>query len=111
MSIGTIISIDPLLNWISGRTRMLKKEVEVERKEFLIDRTADYYQKEYFTDVLKIPEDYVDGFLFYVVENSRFVMAMKDKNKTMATFVLSELAVEYLKMKELIISNKNIDEK
>ena len=28
MSIGTIISIDPLLNWISGRTRMLKKEVE-----------------------------------------------------------------------------------
>ena len=97
MSIGTIISIDPLLNWISGRTRMLKKEVEEERKEFLIDRTADYYQKEYFTDVLKIPEDYVDGFLFYVVENSRFVTAMKDKNKTMATFILSELAVEYLR--------------
>lgn len=109
MSIGTIISIDPLLNWISGRTRMLKKEVEVERKEFLIDRTADYYQKEYFTDVLKIPEDYVDGFLFYVVENSRFVMAMKDKNKTMATFILSELAVEYLKVSELqpSISDKN----
>ena len=109
MSIGTIISIDPLLNWISGRTRMLKKEVEEERKEFLIDRTADYYQKEYFTDVLKIPEDYVDGFLFYIVENSRFVMAMKDKNKTMATFILSELAVEYLKVSELqpSISDKN----
>lgn len=109
MSIGTIISIDPLLNWISGRTRMLKKEVEVEKKEFLIDVTADYYQKEYFTDVLKIPEDYVDGFLFYVVENSRFVTAMKDKNKTMATFILSELAVEYLKVSELqpSISDKN----
>ena len=108
---NTKIGLDPLLNWISGRTRMLKKEVQIEKNEFLIDATADYYQKEYFTDVLKIPEDYVDGFLFYIVENSRFVMAMKDKNKTMATFVLSELAVEYLKMKELIISNKNIDEK
>lgn len=108
---NTKIGLDPLLNWISGRTRMLKKEVQIEKNEFLIDATSDYYQKEYFTDVLKIPEDYVDGFLFYVVENSRFVMAMKDKNKTMATFVLSELAVEYLKMKELIISNKNIDEK
>ena len=109
MSIGTIISIDPLLNWISGRTRMLKKEVQIEKNEFLIDATSDYYQKEYFTDVLKIPEDYVDGFLFYIVENSRFVMAMKDKNKTMATFILSELAVEYLKVSELqpSISDKN----
>ena len=109
MSIGTIISIDPLLNWISGRTRMLKKEVKIEKNEFLIDATSDYYQKEYFTDVLKIPEDYVDGFLFYIVENSRFVMAMKDKNKTMATFILSELAVEYLKVSELqpSISDKN----
>jgi hypothetical protein len=101
MSIGTIVSIDPLLNWISGRTRMLKKELEVEKKEFLIDKTADYYQKEYFVNTLKIPEDYVQGFLFYVVENSRFVTAMKDKNKEMASFVLSELAVEYKKMNQL----------
>ena len=35
---------------------------------------------------------------------------MKDKNKTMATFVLSELAVEYLKLKELETSNKNANE-
>lgn len=111
MSIGTIISIDPLLNWISGRTRMLKKEVEIEIKEFLIDQTADYYQKEYFTDVLKIPEDYVDGFLFYIVENERFVRAMKDKNKTMATFILSELAVEYLKVTELQPSTSVKNEK
>lgn len=111
MSIGTIISIDPLLNWISGRTRMLKKEVQIEKNEFLIDATADYYQKVYFTDVLKIPEDYVDGFLFYVVENSRFVTAMKDKNKTMATFILSELAVEYLKINELKASTSLKNEK
>ena len=95
MSIGTIISIDPLLNWISGRTRMLKKELEVEKMEILIDQTADYYQKEYIVNTLKIPEDYVDGFLYYVVENGRFVTAMKSKNKTMATFVLSELAVQF----------------
>jgi hypothetical protein len=108
---NTQIGLDPLLNWISGRTRMLKKEVEVEKKEFLIDQTADYYQKEYFTNVLKIPEDYVDGFLFYIVENERFVRAMKDKNKTMATFILSELAVEYIKVGELESLNSNKNEK
>lgn len=108
---NTQIGLDPLLNWISGRTRMLKKEVEVEKKEFLIDQTADYYQKEYFTNVLKIPEDYVDGFLFYIVENERFVRAMKDKNKTMATFILSELAVEYINVGELESLNSTKNEK
>lgn len=103
--------LDPLINYASGRTQMLKKEVEVEKKEFLIEQTGDYYQKEYFTDVLKIPADYVDGFLFYIVENERFVRAMKDKNKTMATFILSELAVEYLKVSELEPLDSNKDEK
>jgi len=103
--------LDPLINYASGRTRMLKNEVQVEKKEFLMDQTSDYYQKEYFIDVLKIPADYVDGFLFYIVENERFVRAMKEKNKTMATFILSELAVEYLKVSELETLDSNKDEK
>ena len=36
---------------------------------------------------------------------------MKDKNKTMATFILSELAVEYLKLKEIEIEKSPKDEK
>lgn len=110
MSIGTIISIDPLLNWISGRTRLLKKEIAVEKKELLIDQTADYYQKDYIVNTLKISEDYVDGFLYYVVENGRFVSAMKAKNKTMATFVLSELAVEYKSISQLETPKNNAKE-
>ena len=40
-------------------------------------------------------------FFFFLVDNPRFEKAMKAKNKTMAAFILSELAVEYLKLKEL----------
>jgi hypothetical protein len=80
---------------------MLKKERAVERKEELQAKTSDYFERKYFTDQLKIPEEYVDGFLFYIVENSSYIRAMRDKNKTMATFVLSGLAVEYLKLKEI----------
>jgi hypothetical protein len=36
---------------------------------------------------------------------------MKDKNKTMATFILSELAVEYLKINELKASTSFKNEK
>jgi len=95
------MSVDGLINSVSGRTSMLKKELAVERKEELQAKTSDYFERKYFTDQLKIPEEYVDGFLFYIVENSSYIRAMRDKNKTMATFVLSGLAVEYLKLKEI----------
>ena len=90
---------------------MLKNQVGVERKEQLQAKTSDYFEKKYFVENLNIPEDYVDGFLFYIVENERFTRAMKDKNKTMATFILSELAVEYLKLKEIEIEKSPKDEK
>lgn len=104
------MSVDGLINSISGRTAMLKKELVVERKEMLQLKTLDYFEKDYFIKTFKIPEDYVDGFLFYIVDNERYVRAMKDKNITMITFILSELAVDYLKLKEIGTSNKNIDE-
>ena len=103
--------LDPLINWASGRTKMLKNQVVVEGKEQLQAKTSDYFERKYFLETLNIPEEYVDGFLFYIVDNERYARAMKDKNKTMATFILSGLAVEYLKLKELEIEKSPKDEK
>ena len=103
--------LDPLINWASGRTKMLKNQVVVEGKEQLQAKTSDYFERKYFLETLNIPEDYVDGFLFYIVENERYARAMKDKNKTMATFILSGLAVEYLKLIEIEIEKSPKDEK
>lgn len=103
--------LDPLINWASGRTKMLKNQVVVEGKEQLQAKTSDYFERKYFLETLNIPEEYVDGFLFYIVDNERYARAMKDKNKTMATFILSELAVEYLKLKEIEIEKSPKDEK
>jgi len=103
--------LDLLINWASGRTKMLKNQVVVEGKEQLQAKTSDYFERKYFLETLNIPEEYVDGFLFYIVDNERYARAMKDKNKTMATFILSELAVEYLKLKEIEIEKSPKDEK
>ena len=103
--------LDPLINWASGRTKMLKNQVVVEGKEQLQAKTSDYFERKYFLETLNIPEDYVDGFLFYIVENERYAREMKDKNKTMATFILSGLAVEYLKLIEIEIEKSPKDEK
>lgn len=95
------MSVDGLVNAISGRTAMLKKELVVEGKEMLQEKTTSIFTKEYIMNTLHIPEDYVEGFLFYVVEDTRFTTEMKRDNKTMATFILSQLADEYLKLKAL----------
>ena len=92
------MSVDGFLNSVSGRTAMLRKEVEVEKKEMMLKKLEDLFETNFFINKLKIPSDYVKGFKYYVVEDEKFVNAMKDKNKTMATFVLGDLAVEYLKL-------------
>nr|WP_294936085.1 hypothetical protein [uncultured Flavobacterium sp.] len=97
--IGTNASagLDPLLNWISGRTAMLEKEVEVEKKERFQNYLKHLHEEEYYVSHFKIPADYVSGFLVYASENSRLTAAIISKNKILTNFLLGELAVEYCK--------------
>ena len=98
---GGSVSADPLLNWLSGRTKMLKKEVEVEKKESYLRQLENMFTADYFVSKLKIPAEYVKGFGYYSIENERFVTVLKSKNVVMTTFLLGELAIKY---KEIIAS-------
>lgn len=98
---GGSISADPLLNFFSGRTAMLKKEVAVEKKEFFMRLLENMFTLEHFVERLKIPADYVKGFEYYAVENEKFTVILNSKNKTSTEFLLGELAVKY---KEMIAS-------
>jgi hypothetical protein len=99
-SMGASASLDPLFNWMSGRTAMLEKELEVEKKETLLQKIENQFGIDYFTEKLKIPKEFVKGFWYYIVEETRFVSALNAKNKTMATFILAELAVNYLELQK-----------
>lgn len=96
---GGSISADPLFNFFSGRTAMLKKEVEVEKKEFFMKLLEKMFSLEHFIERLKIPAEYVKGFEYYAVENKQFTNILNSKNKTSTEFLLGELAVKY---KEII---------
>ncbi|OMQ11219.1 carboxypeptidase-like regulatory domain-containing protein [[Flexibacter] sp. ATCC 35103] len=98
---GGSISADPLLNFFSGRTAMLKKEVAVEKKEFFMKLLERMFTLEHFIDRLKIPAEYVKGFEYYAVENDKFTVILNSKNKTSTEFLLGELAVKY---KEILAS-------
>ena len=49
--------IDGLLNTISGRKAMLKKEIVIEKKEQLLARIDVLFEDKYYTETLKIPSD------------------------------------------------------
>ena len=100
---GGSISADPLLNFLSGRTAMLKKEVEVEKKEFFMKLLERMFSLEHFVERLKIPAEYVKGFEYYAVENKQFTNILNSKNKTSTEFLLGELAVKY---KEIIAGER-----
>ncbi|WP_289665098.1 hypothetical protein [Flavobacterium panacagri] len=99
--VGGSISADPLLNFFSGRTAMLKKEAVVEKKEFFMKLLENMFSLEHFIERLKIPAEYVKGFEYYAVDNDKFTAVLNSKNKTSTEFLLGELAVKY---KEIISS-------
>lgn len=96
--LGGSLAVDPIINAISGRTKMLKKEVLVERKELLMDKINNIYTEEAIINEFKIPENYVKGFIYYIVEDKDFAAAIKAKNNVRAKFLISGLSVEYLKL-------------
>jgi len=100
LTVGTYnsVSLDAIINSISGRTAMLKKELEVERREFAREKLSNVYEDEYFIEKLKIPVDYVDGFQYYVVENDKLRSALNAKNKVLVSFLLNEMAPKYLEL-------------
>lgn len=88
--------LDPLLNWISGRTKRLKKDIGIEQKEFMLVWLDNNFDNVVFTETFKIPKEYVEGFKFYVVEDIDLAQAIQAKNKTRVTFLLGEIAQEFL---------------
>ncbi|KFF06720.1 hypothetical protein IW19_14935 [Flavobacterium reichenbachii] len=97
---ATSTSVDKLLNSISGRTAMLKKEVNVEKKEALFRKLEYLFEENYYTERLKIPVDYIKGFQLYCVDDAEFAVSLDIKNKTMSMFLITDLARKYLTILE-----------
>lgn len=92
---ATSTSTDALLNYFSGRTKMLKKEVELGKKEVLMAKLEYLFEDKYYIETLKIPEELIKGFQYYCVEDAGFASSLQSKNKTMSMFLIVGLASNY----------------
>ena len=90
--------IDGLLNTISGRKAMIKKDIIVEKKEQLLAKIDVLFEDNYYTETLKIPELYIKGFQYYCIEDISIANALRSKNKTMVLFLIVRLAKNYIEI-------------
>jgi hypothetical protein len=104
MMAGGSVSADPIFNFFSGRTAMLKKEVKVEKKEYFMRLLEKMFTLDHFVNRLSIPKEYVKGFEYYAVDNDKFTIILDSKNRTTTEFLLGELAVKYKQI--LAVENK-----
>ena len=100
---GLEISNDAIINAISGKSKRLRKELAVEKKEAYMEQIEESYPEEYYTENLGIQKDYVSGFKFFIVEDAAFIKTLDKRNKLSMDAVILELSQEY---KQLLADEK-----
>jgi hypothetical protein len=91
-------SFDPILNFLSGRTKKLKKNLATERKYHDFVRVQSVYRDEYYIETLKIPEEKIAAFQYFLADDPVFMTAVRSKNQKMLKFWSLELANRFIKL-------------
>jgi len=94
--LGGAMPLDPLINAINGRTKQMKKLVAQEKREKLLEKLHNICTTNEITNDLKIPEEHIDGFLYFVIEDKEVTAFMDAKNESLAKFRITELAQKYV---------------
>lgn len=98
------MSIDGLINQISGRTTMLKKELQVEKKEKRIEKLDAMFEESFYIDNLKISKEYIKGFQLYCIDSPKLMEAVKANNRFLAVFLMGDIATQF---QTQILTNNN----
>lgn len=86
--------VDALINMLTGRTKLLKKYVELEKKTRLTQNLLDKFPETYFTQVLKIDRFKIYSFLFFCEDDPEYERIMKRTSMEIIEF-LNRKSEEY----------------
>lgn len=96
--LGGTLPIDPMINKISGRTAMLRKELTVEKKELLLKSLDLIFDNSYYSELLDIPDDYIEGFKLYVIEYEEIEELIVQKKEEVLTFYMLKILEDFQKL-------------
>ncbi|MGB1268314.1 MAG: hypothetical protein ACPG45_01100 [Flavobacteriaceae bacterium] len=96
---GGIIPVDVIINAISGRTKMLKRHVQLERKSNLETKTYDAFEHTMTYD-FKIPKTKLYDFLYYASSDELFTQIVKTNSNIIIYDFLKNKSKTYLQILE-----------
>lgn len=91
------MSLDGIINAISGRTKMLKNRVKVDKHNERLENLLEKFPSYYLSEELKIEEDVVYDFLYFCEADPNFLETIKKDRITILHF-LKQKADAYLKL-------------
>lgn len=100
-TVNPFMSFDPLINAITGRTKMLKKRVARDEKYARTQRVREFYADSVFRNDLKIPETRIDDFMYFCEVDSAFQTAVDSHDRLRIWGFLRKKSVIYRKSNEL----------
>ncbi len=82
-NVGMILSppLDPIINAITGRTKMLKNRVKVDKTYARTERVQDFYTDSLFLTILKIPIEKIDDFMYFCEVDQKFQNVVDSHDK------------------------------
>jgi hypothetical protein len=97
-----LIPLNPILNGISGRTKMLKERIARNNLYSRTERVKAFYADSLFRIDLKVPEEKIDDLLYYCEVDSAF-QSVVDTHDRLAIW-------EFIRKKSLLyLENNNLD--
>jgi len=94
--------LDPLINYFSGRTKMLNERVVREEKYKLIEKMRNFFADSLYVQSLNIPESRIMDFIFFCETDSVFQSAVNSHDRLKIW--------EYMRKESLVYrKNNNLD--
>ncbi len=91
------MSFDPLINAITGRTKMLKHRLAYEKAYARTERVRDMFVDSLFRTDFKIPEEKIDDFMYFCEVDPAFQSTVDSRDRLKIWDYMRERSEEYLK--------------
>jgi len=98
---GGVVSVDAIINAISGRTKMLKDLVKLEQKSMIENTVFTNFNQVMLND-FKIPEHKLFDFLYYASSDELFAQIVKTKSNIIIYDFIKAKSKTYLALQKSI---------
>jgi len=95
------VGVTPIINAITGRTKMLKKRLETDKVYARTQRVQQFYVDSLFVHDLKIPEKNIADFMYYCEVDTNFQQTVDTKDKLKIWEFLVKKSVRYRRDNDL----------